>query len=118
MPAPSALVAVLAAGPQVNLTWSGAGIGDETGFSVQRRDVSAGGAFAEVHASAADAVSWAGDLGPFTAGHMYQYRIVVVGGASDGLASNVVDTYPAKLSYQAQPVREGPNIPIELGIGF
>lgn len=87
-PAPTDLVLALAAGPQVNVAWSLNGIADATNVSVQRRDSTAGQSFAEVHSSAGNATSWAGDAGPFTAKHRYAYRVKIVGGASDGLVSN------------------------------
>jgi hypothetical protein len=92
--APANLVAVVVAGPQVNLDWSMAGITDATDVSIERRDVTAGEAFAEL-ATTGDggAEVYEGDAGPFTPKHKYQYRVVVVGGVSDGLASNVVTVF-------------------------
>jgi hypothetical protein len=93
IPVPVNLSAIVVAGPQVNLTWSQTSVGDETGYSIERRDVTAGGAFAEIDTVAADVESYTGDAGPFTAKHRYAYRIVVVGGASAGEASNVVGVF-------------------------
>jgi hypothetical protein len=86
--APSNLAATTVAGPQVNLAWGVAGIAGETGYSIQRRDTTADGTFAEVHTVGADTGTWVGDVGPFTAKHRYAYRVLVVGGESDGEMSN------------------------------
>jgi len=84
------LTAAEVAGPQVNLAWTVAGITSETGYSIQSRDVTAAGSFAEIATVGADVAVYEGDLGPFTADHAYAYRVVVVGGPSDGQSSNVV----------------------------
>jgi len=93
-PAPSNLEATIVAGPQVNLAWSLNSIADATDQSIERRDTTAGGAFAQI-ALVGDGTTevYAGDVGPFTAKHRYAYRIVIVGGASDGLASNQVAVF-------------------------
>jgi len=82
------LTGTVSAGPQVDLVWVDY-IGDETNFSIERRDVTDAGAFAEIDTAAADATTYA-DAGPFTAKHRYAYRLAVVGGASDGEVSNTV----------------------------
>jgi hypothetical protein len=97
---PSGVTAVVVAGPQVNLAWSMAGITDATDVSIERRDVTAHGAFAEIDTTGdGGAETYEGDLGPFTAKHRYQYRVVVVGGASDGLTSNVVTVFGGAVGY-------------------
>lgn len=88
--APTDLRGSIVAG-QVHLVWSDTAT-DATNYSVQRRDVTANGVFAEINLAAAHTVTY-DDAGPFTAGHRYQYRIVVVGGAADTLASNSITMF-------------------------
>lgn len=85
---PTDLRGSLLAGPQVRLNWSNTAT-DATNYSVQRRDATAGGAFAEINLAAPGTTQY-DDAGPFTAGHRYQYRIVVVGGAADTQSSNTI----------------------------
>jgi hypothetical protein len=91
------LTAAVSAGPQADLLWVDF-VGGETNFSIERRDVTAGGAFAEIDTAAADATTYS-DVGPFTAKHRYQYRVVVVGGPSDGLVSNLVTVFGGGVGY-------------------
>jgi hypothetical protein len=79
------------AGPQVNLDIDVSQIEGETYFSVQRRDATAAGGWGEV--DTVTSFPYEGDTGPFTPGHVYQYRIEVVGGPSDGLQSNIVSVF-------------------------
>jgi len=88
--APTTLTATVVVGPQVNLAWDITGISGEDHYSILRRDATGGGSFAEVHTVTSGVDVWAVDAGPFTTGHRYGYRVDVVGGASDGLSTNVV----------------------------
>lgn len=82
------LTLTVVAGPQVNLAWTVSGITSETGYSIQSRDVTDAGSFAEIATVGADVAVYEGDVGPFTDKHKYAWRVVVVGGPSDGQASN------------------------------
>lgn len=84
---PSLSLAVVA-GPIARFTWEDA-VADEIGYSLERRDVTAAGAFAEV-AAVGPGIETVDDAGPFTAGHVYEYRLIVEGGALDGESSNLV----------------------------
>ena len=88
--APTGLVATLVAGPQVNLSWDITGIVSESGYSIERRDTTAGASFAEIDTVGANISVYEGDVGPFTAKHRYAWRIAVLGGPSDGEVSNEV----------------------------
>jgi hypothetical protein len=105
-PAPTGLTYALAAGPQVNLAWDASGIMGETEFSIERRDATLGEAFAELDTAVAGSEAYEGDAGPFTEKHKYQYRVVVVGGASDGLMSNVVTVFGGGVGYIRRRRRE------------
>ena len=87
--APTDLAAAQAAGPHVDLTWTNLAV-ESTDYSVERRDATAGDAFAEIALTGSGTSESYHDTGPFTAKHRYAYRVVVVGGASDGDASNEV----------------------------
>ena len=83
------LVAVVEAGPQVILTWTLTGLdGSQTDQSVERRDLSVSGAFAEIDTVGDGTTLTYTDVGPFINRHRYEYRIVIVGGLSDGRASD------------------------------
>ena len=70
------------------LTWEETAV-DETGYSVERRDVTAAGAFAEIAALGPGLELYDDTLGDT---HTYAYRIKTVGGVFDGEYSNIVYT--------------------------
>jgi FtsP/CotA-like multicopper oxidase with cupredoxin domain len=82
--APTNLQAALVAGPQVDLTWVD-NAANETAYEVERSDD--GGAFALLQTLAADAQSYS-DL-TVTDGHLYDYRVRAVNGATPSAYSNV-----------------------------
>ena len=90
--APPTDLAAAVSGANVVLTWTD-GAEDNTDYSIERRDVTAGDAFAEIDTTGDGDAETYTDVGPFTAKHRYQYRVVVVGGASDGEPSNEVGIF-------------------------
>lgn len=81
------LRAHIIAGPTVRLNWTDGG--GETSFDVQRSDVTTAGAFASI-GNVLEGVQTYDDVGPFTSGHIYQYRLKINGGGLDGTFSNTV----------------------------
>lgn len=87
---------------------------DETGYSIKRRDVTASGVFAEID-TVGPGVELYDDVGPFTAGHRYEWLIEVQGGALDGGESNVVGAFGAATLFLASPIGLGVS---GMGIGL
>jgi hypothetical protein len=90
--APTDLAAAAGAGGSVDLTWTDIATGN-TDYSIERADLTAGDAFAEIATTGDGGAESYNDVGPFTAGHRYAYRVKVVGGLSDGEYSNQVAVF-------------------------
>lgn len=82
-------LAAEASGDNVVLTWTDLAP-DNTDYSIERRDVTAGDPFAEIDTTGDGDAETYTDVGPFTAKHRYAYRVAVVGGTYDGEYSNQV----------------------------
>lgn len=89
--APSDLRLQVIAGPTVVLQWTDSDT-DETGYSIERRDVTASGAFAAIDSVVAGIETY-DDVGPFTAKHTYEYRLTIVGGTLAGQHSNTAQAF-------------------------
>lgn len=91
MAAPTDLAASVS-GANVALAWTDT-VSDNTDYSVERADLTAHGAFAEIATVGNGTTHAYTDVGPFTAKHRYGYRVKVVGGALAGQYTNQVSIF-------------------------
>jgi FtsP/CotA-like multicopper oxidase with cupredoxin domain len=107
--APTGVAAAVAAGPQVNVTWTDNAT-NETAYMVQR-SVN-GGAFADLAALPANSASYADAAVTPGTSYQYQVRAVNLAGASNWAQSNtvLVPAIPADPTNLAGVVKAGPSI--------